>query len=78
MPTWLAMLPGDEIAAIPLLEQFERNHPGVKIVWPHHDDEPWRVVIDAGTVPGDSRMMAGGHPKPRALLDELEALFAPP
>jgi hypothetical protein len=76
MPSWMLMLPPGDLAAIPLLLQFEHAHPGVKIVIPHHPDEPWRVVIDASTVPGDARIMAGGHPMPGPLLDELQALFS--
>lgn len=71
-------LSAEETASLPLLRDFELGHPGVKIVWPHYADEPWRVVIDAGTVPGDGRMMTGGHRCPSALLDELTTLFGPP
>lgn len=78
VPSARLELSPEETATLPLLRDFEQDHPGVKIVWPHYADEPWRVVIDADTVPGDSRTMTGGHRYPSALLEELTALFSPP
>jgi hypothetical protein len=79
LPPPLPRLAPDEAGAVPLLTEFQREHPGVRIVRPHYADEPWRALIDEGSVPGDIR--ASGcfvSAAPRALLGRLEGLFSRP
>ena len=75
----LQLQPAEE-AAVPLLHQFAAAHPGVSIVTPHYQDEPWRAGIGKGILPGDgpetSRVV--GAEWPSELLAKLEALFNPP
>ena len=75
----LQLTPAEE-HAVWLLHQFAAAHPGVKILTPHHRDEPWRAEIREGAVPGESRTTSAfpvAH-KPSELLGKLEVLFNPP
>ena len=75
----LQLQPAEE-ATVPLLHQFAAAHPGVKIITPHHRDEPWRAQIREGAVPGESRTTAAfpvAH-KPSELLAKLKVLFDDP
>lgn len=74
-PALLGLIPR-QAEAVPLLAEFERHHPGVKVLWPHHLDEPWRFLVEAETIPGDGRSMTGHRDGPAELLAGLEALFA--
>jgi hypothetical protein len=66
----------EQADAVPLLAAFEQGHSGVTIVRPSRYDEPWRVVIEPGSVPGDGREMLGHGDGPAELLAQLEALFS--
>ena len=73
----LLQLAPEEYAAGEHLIAFERDHPGVRVITPHHRDEPWRAVIDEGTVPGDAEhesRAVGGY-LPSELLAKLRDLF---
>ena len=75
----LQLQPAEE-ASVPLLHKFAAAHPGVSIVTPHYQDEPWRAEVREGTVPGESRTTAAfpvAH-TPSGLLAKLEALFGDP
>lgn len=71
----LQLQPG-ETAAVPQLHDFAAAHPGVRIITPHYQDEPWRADIAAGTVPGDrgSARIVGAK-WPTELLGKLQCLF---
>jgi len=74
----LLQLNEKQAAAVPLLYQLAREHPGITVICPAHSDEPWRAIIDAGTVPGDGRAMSGHTAPgegPAELLAKLERLF---
>ena len=76
----LLQLAPEEESAVPLLHKFAATHSGVKILTPHHRDEPWRAEIREGAGPGESRTTAAfpvAH-SPSGLLAKLEALFNPP
>ena len=77
---WLLLLPGDELAAIPLLFQFAAEHPGVTIITPDHHSEPWRAEISEGMVPGEHRATSGFLVErfPAELLRKLEKVFSEP
>ncbi len=75
----LPLLDEDEARAADELRRIEQDQPGVKVLWPHHSDEPYRAVIEAGAVPGDGPTTT--HTPygrlPSELLAELEELFGP-
>jgi hypothetical protein len=72
----LQLSPGEATAA-GLLTQFEADHPGVRIIVPHYQDEPWRAVITEGGVPGGGPHTSSviGAEWPTGLLGKLERLF---
>jgi hypothetical protein len=75
----LPFLDEDEARAADELRRIEQDTPGVKVLWPHHSDEPYRAVLAAGTVPGDGPNTT--HTPwgrfPSELLAELTELFGP-
>ena len=73
----LLQLEPSEAAAVADLAKFAAGHPGVRIVTPHYQDEPWRADIGLGAVPGDDREMILTAYQPSELLGKLEDLFAP-
>ena len=63
--------------AAALLTAFAQDHEGVKIVRPHHPDEPWRAEVREGMVPGEGQTTSGFLVAdwPSELLRELRKLF---